>query len=148
MRREARHFFTLVGNARAWRDLNLSIRRTKAEFQLTPSPFVALTASSLLAAGGQVMMKLGATGASNMTDFLNFRIASGLTAYGVSTALWIWALSKVPLNIAYGFTALTFLIVFVASGAVLRESFSLWIYLGLTLVLGGFLCLALPSAQS
>ena len=118
------------------------------ELQGTLSPFVALAASSLLAAGGQVIMKIGATGASDLSDFINLRVAAGLAAYGLSTVLWIWALSKVPLNIAYGFTAMTFLLVFAASGIVLREAFSLWTYLGVALVLAGFLCLSLPSGQT
>jgi multidrug transporter EmrE-like cation transporter len=51
----------------------------------------------------------------------------------------------VPLNVAYAFTALTFVMVFAASAVVLREPFSFSTYLGLTLVLAGFLVLAVGS---
>lgn len=112
---------------------------------MTVSPLLALIASSLFAAVGQVILKIGASAATEPGHFLNLRIAAGLTAYGLSTVLWIWALSRVPLNIAYGFTALTFLLVFAASGLVLKEIFSLWTYIGLGLVLAGFLCLTVPT---
>lgn len=106
-------------------------------------PMIALLLGSLLAATGQLFFKIGANGASQPHDFVNLRIASGLAAYTLGTVLWIWALSKVPLNVAYGFTALTFVLVFAGSGLFLRESFSPSTYVGLALVLAGFFCLTL-----
>ncbi len=104
---------------------------------------LALLVGSLLAAAGQLLLKLGADNVAALRGFLNPRVGAGLAAYVFGTVLWIWSLSKIPLNVAYGFTALTFVLVFAGSGFFLGERFSSWTYLGLGLVLAGFLCLSL-----
>lgn len=107
------------------------------------SPFIALLSGALLAATGQVLLKLGADGAVDLRHFLNLRIASGLFAYLLGTVLWIWSLSRVPLSVAYGFTAFTFVLVYAASAFVIGERLTLMTYAGLGLVLLGFALLSL-----
>jgi multidrug transporter EmrE-like cation transporter len=110
-------------------------------------PMIALLVAACLAAIGQLCLKAGATGAVRPTDFMNARLAVGLAAYAAGTLVWIWALSKVPLSIAYGFTALTFVLVFLGSGQILGEKISLTTGAGLLAILFGFLLVALGSAE-
>lgn len=106
-------------------------------------PWLLLLISSVLAASGQILFKLGATGATQLVSFLNGRVIFGLIAYGLGTVLWILALSRIPLNIAYGFTALTFCLVYLLSAFILHEPVSLRSWLGLGLVMAGFFVIAL-----
>jgi len=104
-------------------------------------PYLILLLSSLLAVAGQILFKLGAQNATHLGMFINPRLFFGLCAYGSSTLLWIFALSKLPLNIAYAFTALTFLLVYTLSAFYLHEAISLQGWLGLAAILVGFLLL-------
>jgi multidrug transporter EmrE-like cation transporter len=64
-------------------------------------------------------------------------ILSGLAAAFLASFCWMAALTKFPLNVAYPFTALTFVAVLLASGWLFYEPITLskWIGMGL-LVLG------------
>jgi len=110
-------------------------------------PMLALLAGSCLAALGQLCLKAGATGAVRLADFMNVRLAIGLSAYAAGTLIWIWALSKVPLNVAYAFTALTFVLVFLGSNQILGEKVSLTTIVGLLAILFGFLLVVLGSTE-
>lgn len=77
-----------------------------------------LLLSSLCAAGGQMMLKQGASGRTDILQFVNGWIAGGLALYALGTVLWVGALSNTPLTVVYPYTALTFVIVY-ASGALL-----------------------------
>jgi multidrug transporter EmrE-like cation transporter len=101
-------------------------------------PIACLVFSALLAATGQILLKIGATGSRELIDFLNMRVLFGLGLYALSTVVWIWALSKVPLSIAYSFTALTFLMVFLGSLFIVKETVSLMSFAGLALIITGF----------
>ena len=101
------------------------------------NPYIFVLCGALLAAIGQVFFKLGAAGAVGLFDFINVRTISGLLLYGVSTVLWIFALSKLPLSRVYPFTVLTFLIVYAASILYLREPLTVPIACGAALVLVG-----------
>lgn len=98
------------------------------------------------AAGGQILFKLGATGSRGMLDFLNPAIFGGLALYGVSTLLWIYALSRLPLVVVFPFTALTFVIVYVCAYFILGEVPSWQGYLGVFCVLVGLALIATSSA--
>jgi undecaprenyl phosphate-alpha-L-ara4N flippase subunit ArnE len=99
--------------------------------------YAALLAGTLFAAAGQVAFKLGATGRGSLPEFLNLWIAGGLVLYGLSTMLWIFALSRLSLTIVYPFTALTFVLVFCAGVYWLGESATAKQFLGVGLVLLG-----------
>lgn len=96
-----------------------------------------LILASLLAAAGQVMFKTGAQGRSELLEFFNAWVFLGLGAYGLSTMLWIWSLSKMPLRLVYPYTALTFVCVYLAAFLVFDERPSLRGVAGVGLVLGG-----------
>jgi drug/metabolite transporter (DMT)-like permease len=69
-------------------------------------------AGTVCAAVGQMLFKMGASGRQSLLAFVNVWIVLGLLAYGASTAMWIYALSRAPLSLVYPFTALTFVMVY------------------------------------
>lgn len=106
--------------------------------------YIVLFASSIIAAMGQLLLKLGAS--SSITGMLTSgKLWVGLCCYGVSTLLWIYVLSKEPLSKAYPFTALTFVLVYFLSYTILNETISLMQIVGAFVVLIGFMILALAS---
>lgn len=99
--------------------------------------WVAIFLAPVLAAAGQILFKIGATNGTSLRDFINPSIGFGLAAYAMGTVLWIVALSRLPLRVAYPFTALTFILVYFASILLLGEKFSVRGVVGTLLVLGG-----------
>jgi drug/metabolite transporter (DMT)-like permease len=97
---------------------------------------------SLLAAAGQIFLKLGATGATTFTDYVNPRLGIGFGLYAIGSVLWVIALSRLPLSRVYPFTVLTFVIVYVASFALLGERISGTVVAGALLVLAGLVVIA------
>lgn len=82
---------------------------------------LALTLVTVLAIGaGQVLFKLGATasnaeGASFLARYGNPWLVAALVLYVGATVLWVYVLKHVPLNVAYPFMGLAFLVVPVAA---------------------------------
>lgn len=95
-----------------------------------------LLLSVVFASCGQIFFKKGMTnmGGQNITSSLPSLIATvfrivfsplvfiGLVLYGLSTLIWLFALSKTTLNYAYPFTALTFILVMLASYFIFSEA--------------------------
>ena len=98
-----------------------------------------LVLGSLLGAGGQVLLKMGADGATSLTGYMNLRILLGLGCYALGTAFWLLALARLPLSKVYPFTILTFVLVYVASVRLLGERITLPLGLGVGLVLTGLI---------
>jgi drug/metabolite transporter (DMT)-like permease len=106
-------------------------------------PFVLFaTAGAVLAAFGQVSFKHGADGRVLLPDFLNVWILLGLGLYLAGTALWILALSAVPLTVVYPFAALTYVLVNVLALALLGERLPLQAIAGTACVLLGLFLVA------
>ncbi len=111
-----------------------------------------LMVSVVFAASGQVLFKKGMNilgepqfsgGILNIIKTLFSIIFSpivfgGLLLYVSSTVLWLLALSKVELNVAYPFTALTFVLVMAASYFLFSEHFSVNQLVG-----GGVICVGI-----
>jgi len=98
---------------------------------------------SVPAAAGQIFLKLGATGANSLVDFMNSRIATGFVLYAIGSVLWIIALSRLPLSKVYPFTILTFVLVYVASATLLGEPITITVLLGAALVIAGLMIITL-----
>jgi drug/metabolite transporter (DMT)-like permease len=98
---------------------------------------------AVLAAAGQIFLKLGATHAQSLTDYLNIKLAVGFLLYAVGAMFWIVALTKLPLSKVYPYTALTFIIVYVASFVLLGEQITVGVIAGALLVLAGLLVITL-----
>jgi len=96
-----------------------------------------LAAASILASSGQILLKLGADRARSLIQFINPRIILGLLLYGVSTAIWIYALSFARLNVIYAFTTLTFVLVYIFSYFILKEALNVYGIAGILFVLSG-----------
>ena len=109
---------------------------------MTPRVLACLVAGCLCAAFGQVFFKLGATGRESLAAFVNGWILLGLLLYGLGTVLWIYALSKASLTVVYPFTALTFVLVYVAGTAWLGEPLAAKALVGVALVLVGLFFIA------
>ena len=100
-------------------------------------PYILLLVGTLCAAAGQVAFKLGATGRTALVDFINPWIVGGLGLYGLGTVLWIWCLSRLNLTVVYPFTALTFVLVYLAGALALKEPVTTRALVGVALILAG-----------
>lgn len=98
---------------------------------------VVLTVAALFAALGQVLLKLGAHGREGLLAFANPWVLAGLSAYGLSTLLWLHGLAKLPLRVVYPYTALTFVCVYLAAFFVFGERPSLRGLIGVGLIMVG-----------
>ncbi len=96
-----------------------------------------LLTAALCAAAGQILFKLGATNRTTFLAFVNPQILGGGALYFLGAALWVVALSKLPLSVAYPFTVLTFVLVYLASIFLLGERPTPGGIFGVALVLGG-----------
>ena len=88
---------------------------------------LALTLACVAAiAVGQVFFKLAARAASGAGavpwDLLNPYLFIALAIYGAATLLWVWLLKTLPLNVAYPFVGLAFVIVPVLGAFFLDET--------------------------
>ena len=107
-----------------------------------------LVLAAVLAAGGQVLFKLGAgTGGVPLHALFNPTIGAGLLCYGVGTVLWIVALSRTTLTVAYPFTALTFVLVYLAAVVLFHEKLSVPAVIGSALVWVGLIVLLWSQAS-
>lgn len=74
-----------------------------------------LLLACVTAAVGQMLLKAGATGRTQLLEFVNWQVLLGLGGYALSTLLWLYCLSKLPLRVVYPYTALTFVLVVVGA---------------------------------
>jgi multidrug transporter EmrE-like cation transporter len=96
-----------------------------------------LLLACLSAAAGQMLLKAGATGRTQFLEFVNWQVAFGLGGYALSTLLWLYCLSKLPLRVVYPYTALTFVLVVMGAIVVFGERAGWRAGVGTILVLGG-----------
>lgn len=94
---------------------------------------------------GQLFLKLAAINLHNPKAIgiwvagycLNLYFIVGVGVLGVSTLLWIWVLRTLPLNIAYPFMALAFVIVPLLTYFVLGEPLGWKNFVGAALIIAG-----------
>jgi multidrug transporter EmrE-like cation transporter len=98
---------------------------------------LVLLIAATLAACGQVLFKLGATGRETIRQMVNPQILGGLACYGLGTVAWIFSLSKLPLRVVYPYTAFTFVLVYLAAVFLLGERITVRGGAGVSLVLAG-----------
>jgi drug/metabolite transporter (DMT)-like permease len=107
----------------------------------------------LLAVGGiscgQVLLKLAAmhagqaSAARPLALLLNGYLIAGVAVLGCATLLWTWVLRWVPLNQAYPFMALAFVLVPLACWFLLGETLTARQLLGNALIVAGVLVVSL-----
>lgn len=106
----------------------------------------------MIATGGQLLLRagmerVGYVGANRVARPLTLalqvasepRVVIGLVLFGISAAMWLIVLSRVPLSLAYPFAGLTYVFVTVFSKFILKEEVPGIRWLGLALIVGGIL---------
>lgn len=96
-----------------------------------------LLLACVTAAAGQLLLKAGANGRTQWLEFLNLQVIAGLGGYAISTLLWLYCLSRLPLRVVYPYTALTFVLVVLGAAAVFDERFGWRAGIGTLMVLAG-----------
>ena len=107
------------------------------------------------AATGQVMLKHGmqiaSARAADSGGSLALRAATspwvllGLVVFGVSAVAWLAALARVPLSVAYPFTALGYIVILTASVVLLHERANVLTWVGSLMVVSGLLIVVLTK---
>lgn len=108
--------------------------------------YFALLAMCLLATIGQLSIKKGAvkinTGmgvVSFVKSFLNAPLILGGVSVLIAPVFYFYALTKVDLSIAYAFTGLNYVFVFIGSWLILKEKVSAYHFIGIFLIFLGVL---------
>lgn len=111
----------------------------------------------LLTVYGQLILKWRVSLASPVPDraidkleflgrlLLNPWVISGLGAAFAASLCWMLALTKLPLNTAYPFTALSFLLVLLLTAIILGEPVSTGKILGTLLIFSGLVVMAVMA---
>lgn len=121
------------------------------------NPRLLLLLSVAFASCGQILFKKGMSTfgtqaiGSNMGALMKAVFAIvfspwvfiGLVLYGLSTLLWLFALSKTTLSYAYPFTMLTFILVMAASYFVFSEAIPVNRLIGAAVICIGILIVSL-----
>lgn len=94
-------------------------------------------------AAGQILFKLAADELSKANSVLewltNTNLQLALVIYAVATVIWILALQRAALNVAYGIMGLAFVIVPLASAYFLGEKLTKGVLIGGIMILAGIL---------
>jgi multidrug transporter EmrE-like cation transporter len=122
-----------------------------------------LSAASLLlvifaviaASTGQLMLKYGMAAATARARGSNGSLVTaaattpwvllGLAVFAVSAVAWLGALSRIPLNVAYPFNAIGYIVILAASVVVLHERANLLTWAGSLLVVSGLIIVVVSS---
>lgn len=108
--------------------------------------YLALTVMVLFTTAAQVFIKLGASRihtAGGPGLFVRTAINKHLVLAGIfillATGAYIFALTRVPLNIAYSFTGFNYILVFLAGWKILKEEANFIQFIGVTVIFFGLL---------
>ncbi len=126
------------------------------ERQLTLVNLLLVIGAVVIAAVGQVLLRHGMRAARDATisggslvwhAATSPYVLAGFAVFAVSSVLWLAALSRVPLSVAYPFNALGYLGIITASAVVLHEKVDLRTWVGSAFVVTG-LIIVVTSANS
>ena len=93
--------------------------------------------SSLTAATGGLLLKLSSKKGKTIMN----KLLLGIALYFVSLIFFIWALSIVPLSIAFNISALTYVFAFIFGIIIIKEKVSLSKIIGIMLIISGIILL-------
>ncbi|MBT8578585.1 EamA family transporter [Polynucleobacter paneuropaeus] len=118
--------------------------------------FLIILTSVLLNAAAQLFLKAG-TNAIKEVGFLEggivsnffkiifeFYILGGLGCYVFSVALWVWALSRVEVSIAYPMISIGYVVNFFAAWYLFGEVLSIQKLLGISVIILGVMIISRP----
>jgi small multidrug resistance pump len=104
--------------------------------------YLALSCGILFGIFGQIALKTGTNGAATIVDqFLHPWTMVGLVFYGLAAVLYIVAIKKIPLSLAYPSIAVSYFVVSLAGHLLWNEPFGLPQMGGLVLIAGGVVLL-------
>jgi multidrug transporter EmrE-like cation transporter len=113
-------------------------------------PISLILLNALLSTVAEVLLKIGATNSPSIVlpppiEFLSgvfsFWVVLGIFAYIASLSLWLVALPRLPLHLAYGLSSTVHLLVPCACWLVLRETIPTGRLFGMLCILAGTLML-------
>jgi small multidrug resistance pump len=104
--------------------------------------YVFLAAAITAGVAGQVLLKTGSDGAVSVTtQFLNPFTIIGFAIYGLAGVLYIVAIKKIPVSLAYPSVAVSYIAVGIIAHFMWNEPFGLPQLGGMLLIGGGILLL-------
>ncbi|WP_425066745.1 DMT family transporter [Reyranella sp.] len=99
--------------------------------------YVALAIGVLAGIGGQILLKTGADAPDFVSQLLRPSTIAGLALYGSAAFLYIIALRKIPVSVAFPSVSLSYAIVAVAGHFLFGEPFGIKQIGGIALIVGG-----------
>jgi drug/metabolite transporter (DMT)-like permease len=99
--------------------------------------YVALGIGILAGIAGQILLKAGADAPDFISQVLRPSTLAGLALYGSAAFLYIVALRKIPVSVAFPSVSLSYAIVAVLGHFVFGEPFGLKQVGGIALIVGG-----------
>ncbi len=116
---------------------------------------IMLIVSVSMGAAGQICLKQGVNLLGDHVPVLEILkgiftpyVFAGFVCYGLSSLVYLWVLSKLSLSFAYPFVALSFVMVMIASWALLGETLPPLRIAGAALILLGVLTVAASYPRS
>ena len=99
--------------------------------------YVALGISILAGIAGQMLLKAGADAPDFFSQLLRPSTLAGLALYGAAAFLYIIALRKIPMSVAFPSVSLSYAIVAVLGHFLFGEPFGIKQIGGIVLIMGG-----------
>ncbi|HKU98244.1 MAG TPA: SMR family transporter [Vineibacter sp.] len=99
--------------------------------------YAALAVGIVTGIGGQILLKAGADSDTILQQLLRPQTIVGLMLYGIAAFLYIVALRKIPLSVAFPSVSLSYAIVAVLGYLLFNEPFGLLKIAGLVLIVSG-----------
>jgi small multidrug resistance pump len=99
--------------------------------------YVALGIAILAGLGGQLLLKAGANAPELMSQLLRPSTLCGLALYGFSAVLYIIALRKIPVSVAFPSVSLSYALVAILGHLLFGEPFGVRQIVGIALIMGG-----------
>jgi drug/metabolite transporter (DMT)-like permease len=122
------------------------IKKNQRGKDMSPLHIIWAIACVLIIACGQLLFKKAGMEIQAIGHWASWRVltvvGAALFIYGVATLLWISLLRYVPLNKAYVFMALSFVLVPIASFFIFREQITPGYWAGVGLIVTGVIVAA------
>ncbi len=106
--------------------------------------YVALGIGILAGIGGQILLKAGADAPDFISQVLRPSTLCGLALYGSAAFLYIIALRKIPVSVAFPSVSVSYALVAILGHFVFGEPFGLKQIGGLALIMGGVILINQP----
>ena len=99
--------------------------------------YVALGISVLAGIAGQILLKVGSDAPDFWAQLLRPSTIIGLAFYGAAALLYIIALRKIPMSVAFPSVSLSYAIIAVLGHFLFGEPFGIKQVAGIVLIMGG-----------